>query len=105
MKQIKALLILTLGVFLTLPLFAARAPAEAKIQEHVFVFRLDQDFEGTRKPQKESAKFEYRTEAASYEIAFKKAAQACFQHFKDGRKLSEAEGLSIIDTCANPRGS
>lgn len=48
-------------------------------------------------------KFEYTQKAASYEEAFHKAAQACFTHFKGGRRLAEEQGLDIIDVCANPR--
>jgi hypothetical protein len=33
--------------------------------------------------------------------AFEIAALTCFQHFKNGRHLSESEGLDIIDVCAN----
>lgn len=48
-------------------------------------------------------RFEYSTQAASYEDAFKQAAQACYRHFKNGKPLTEDEGLDIIDVCANPR--
>lgn len=47
--------------------------------------------------------FQYSRTAASYEEAFEDAAQACFKHFKKGRRLNENEGLDIIDVCANPR--
>src|SRR6187399_580617 len=47
--------------------------------------------------------FEYEQKAPSYEDAFDKAAQACYKHFKGGRRLSEDTGLDIIDVCANPR--
>lgn len=47
--------------------------------------------------------FEVRRPAGSYEEAFEKAADACFKHFKNGKKLSEDKGLDIIDVCANPR--
>lgn len=39
----------------------------------------------------------------TYEKAFAAAAQDCFNHFKAGKKLSEDQGLDIIDVCANPR--
>lgn len=47
----------------------------------------------------------FRTEkvASSYEIAFQTAAQECFNYFKSGKKLTEEQGLDIIDVCANPR--
>lgn len=47
--------------------------------------------------------FKYTRSAASYEEAFEHAADACFKHFKNGKRLSENEGLDIIDVCANPR--
>lgn len=47
--------------------------------------------------------FKYSRSAASYEEAYEHAAQACFKHFKNGKRLSESEGLDIIDVCANPR--
>lgn len=56
-------------------------------------------------------KFQYRGEslevrkpANSYEDAFEQAADTCFRHFKGNKaKISEDEGLDIIDVCANPR--
>ena len=47
--------------------------------------------------------YEYSTAADSYESAFEKAAQACFNHFKGGRRVSQDVGLDIIDVCANPK--
>jgi hypothetical protein len=47
--------------------------------------------------------FEYSRKAASYEEALDSAAQACFNHFKAGRRLTENQGLDIIDVCVNPR--
>lgn len=47
--------------------------------------------------------FSYSRMAASYEDAYETAAQACFKHFKGEKRLSEDEGLDIIDVCANPR--
>lgn len=79
--------------------------AKTSAQNFEFVFRLEKDFELSARAPKSEVKFEYQTQASNYEEAYKKAAQACFTHFKAGRKLSEDEGLSIIDTCANPRGS
>lgn len=35
--------------------------------------------------------------------AFELAATQCFNHFKGSRKISETEGLDIIDVCANIR--
>lgn len=54
-------------------------------------------------------KFSYKNEvlkinqeASSYDSAYKIAAKSCFEHFKNKKKLSNDEGLSIIDICANP---
>ena len=47
--------------------------------------------------------YEYTQKAKTYEDAYSKAAQACFTHFKAGRRVSEDQGLDIIDVCANPR--
>jgi hypothetical protein len=49
------------------------------------------------------ASFEYKQSSASFEEAFERAAQACYTHFKDGKRLTEDAGLDIIDVCANPR--
>lgn len=68
-----------------------------------FTFRLDAETKA-KLPKAESP-YKFRTQAASYDEAFKKAAQACYNHFKAGERLSEEAGLGVIDTCANPRGS
>lgn len=47
--------------------------------------------------------YEYSQASTSYEEAYEKAAKACYQHFKNGKRLSEDQGLDIIDVCANPR--
>ena len=62
------------------------------IKEYGFKFKMT-----------ENEKYEYVTKANTYEDAFEKAAQACFNHFKGGRRVSEDRGLAIIDVCANPR--
>lgn len=46
---------------------------------------------------------EIRSPAASYEEAYEKAAQKCFNHYKGSANVSEDRGLDIIDVCANPR--
>lgn len=71
------LLIYTLALLLIL--FAARAKAD------VYIFKMDN--------------IGYTTNAKTYE----EAAQKCFNHFKHPN-MSEVEGLSIIDMCANPTG-
>ncbi|MGZ3772093.1 MAG: hypothetical protein ACXVCY_08580 [Pseudobdellovibrionaceae bacterium] len=47
--------------------------------------------------------FEVRHPAGSYEEAYEKAAQKCFDFYKGSGKVSENRGLDIIDVCANPR--
>ena len=53
----------------------------------------------------ENTKLHLELTAGSYEDAFKDAADRCFKHFKKelGGKLSENQGLDVIDGCANPR--
>lgn len=41
-------------------------------------------------------------EAASYEVAYKNAATACFRLLTGGLYPGEEQGLQIIDICANP---
>jgi len=47
--------------------------------------------------------YEYSQKSASYDEAYKRAAQNCYTHFKAGQRLTEDRGLDIIDVCANPR--
>ena len=47
--------------------------------------------------------YTYETQSDSKEDAYEKAAQSCFQHYKKGRRISQDEGMDIIDICANPR--
>lgn len=49
--------------------------------------------------------YEVTSRAATYEEAFDRAAQDCFQYFRGGRHISEDQGLDIIDVCANPRST
>lgn len=60
-------------------------------KEYNFKFKFEQEV------------FEYSTKSPSYEDAFEKAAQACFSHYKHGRRVSMERGVDIIDVCANPR--
>ena len=46
--------------------------------------------------------FPYRVSAADWPTAFERSAEACFNHFKQGRRVAEEVGVSIIDSCANP---
>lgn len=70
-----------------------------------FHFTFEHKIEGKRtmRAPLSVSKYEFKTQADTWEDAFKEAAKACYKHFKDGRSLSEDEGLDIIDTCANPR--
>ena len=47
--------------------------------------------------------YTYETQSDSQEEAYERAATACFQHYKGGRRISMDQGLDIIDICANPR--
>ena len=47
--------------------------------------------------------YEYETKSDSKDDAYQKAAQACFDHFKQGRRVSMDYGQDIIDICVNPR--
>jgi len=47
--------------------------------------------------------YTYETKADSHEEAYEHAATACFNHYKQGRRISMDYGLDIIDVCANPR--
>lgn len=95
------ILVVLFALGLARPAFAATPPADKG--DFAFVFRLDS--EAKAKLPKARSPYTYRTQASTYEEAFKKAAQACFDHFKAGERLSEEVGLSVIDACANPRGT
>lgn len=60
-------------------------------KEYAFKFKFEQEI------------YEYSTKSPSYEEAYEKAAQACFKHYKQGRRVSMDRGMDIIDVCANPR--
>jgi hypothetical protein len=47
--------------------------------------------------------FEFQSQASTPTEAFERAAQACFDHFKQGRHVSMERGQDIIDVCVNPR--
>jgi hypothetical protein len=86
---------LLMSMLVVSPLFASvsfgwieKAPAQ---KSYSFKFKLKDN------------KFEYSRTAASYEEAFREAAQVCFNHYKGNRHVAEDEGLDIIDVCANPR--
>lgn len=74
-------------------------------EKREFHFTFSHKLEGklTVREPKSVHKYEYKTVADSWDDAFREAAKACYRHFKDGRRLTEDEGLDIIDTCANPR--
>lgn len=76
----------------------------AESKEFHFMFEHKLEGKLTVRSPKSVQKYEYSTQADSWDDAFREAAKACYRHFKDGRKLTEDEGLDIIDTCANPRG-
>ena len=47
--------------------------------------------------------YSFETQSRDHDEAFKKAAEACFNHFKQGRHVSMDEGQDIIDICVNPK--
>lgn len=70
--------------------FAWNSPGHSG-KEYTFKFKLNgQSFETTQT-------------AASYDDAYRVAAQKCFTHYKGSGRVSESRGLDIIDVCANPR--
>jgi hypothetical protein len=64
---------------------------DAAAKEYTFKFNL------------KGSTYEVTHKGGSYEDAYQVAAQKCFTHYKDGKKVSEDRGLDIIDVCANPR--
>ena len=88
--QIMTVLLMILGISLQARAWIESSPME---KAYTFKFHLAND------------SFEYSQKAPSYEEAYEKAAQACFNHFKAGRRVSEDRGLDIIDICANPRST
>lgn len=89
------LYILALVLVLGVQSFAATSHTEVKPQTYVFKFSY------------KGEKLEVRRQVATYDQAFEQAAQTCFNHFKRNHegKLTEDQGLDIIDVCANPRSS
>ncbi len=91
MKTFLTSSLMTLAMALTST--AAHAWAATTPMEKLYTFKF--------KLSKET--YEYNQKSTSYEEAFEKAAQSCFNHYKDGKHLTENQGLDIIDVCANPR--
>jgi len=75
------------------PSASASTPKDTTDQVYRFKFRL------------KGETYEYTQKSSSYEVAFESAAKACYKHFKGGRRISEDQGLDIIDVCANPRST
>lgn len=90
--MIRALITLTVFFAST---FAVAATSVPDMKPQAFVFKYKYQGEN----------LEVRRQMASYEQAFEQAAQTCFDHYKrnHGGKLTEDQGLDIIDVCANPR--
>lgn len=89
--------------FIALQILIAVSFILGSLQSHAWISK-----EETMKPYNFKFKmadttFEYSQKSASYEEAFGKAAKACYRHFKNGKPLTEDQGLDIIDVCANPR--
>ena len=47
--------------------------------------------------------YSFETKNSDHDEAYRKAADACFNHFKQGRHISMEEGQDIIDICVNPK--
>ena len=90
--MIRALITLTVLLASTFAMAATSAP---EVKPKAFVFKYHYQGEN----------LEVRRQVASYEQAFEQAAQTCFDHYRRnfGGKLTEDQGLDIIDVCANPR--
>jgi hypothetical protein len=84
-------------------LMGGSTSALAAENEFQFRFEMSVSKDLTTRTPATKTRFEYVTRADTYEDAFKIAAQACYRHFKDGKSLTEDQGLDIIDVCANPR--
>jgi len=88
----KKVFLAALLVVSVLPCLSHAAPASATAQIYHFDFKpLHGDT------------FSYEIQSGAHDEAFKKAADACFNHFKAGRHISMDEGQDIIDICVNPR--
>jgi hypothetical protein len=66
--------------------------SHAQAKEFTFKFNINRD------------QLQYKTDADTWEIAYKRAANFCFDFLaKREKTLTEDKGLDIIDVCANPR--
>ena len=75
--------------------FAATSERTQKPSTPSFIFKFNYKGES----------LEVRRQTPTYEEAFRQAAQTCFEHYRrqiDG-KMTEDQGLDVIDVCANPR--
>lgn len=76
---------------LFLSLLSATSQAALHTKDYQFKFEY----------QKET--FNYSETSSSYDEAFESAAKACFDHYRDHKRVSMDKGMDIIDVCANPR--
>ncbi len=82
----------SIALILSFSLSAIASPRPTdEAQVYSFKFRL------------KGESFEFSQKSASYEQAYEIAAKACYRHYKAGQRLTEDQGLDIIDVCANPR--
>jgi hypothetical protein len=82
----------SLALILSFSLSAIASPQpNSEAQVYSFKFRL------------KGENFEFSHKSTSYEKAYEVAAKACYRHYKAGQRLTEDQGLDIIDVCANPR--
>lgn len=89
--------------FITLQVLIAASFILGSLQSHAWISKEETTKLYNFKFKMVDTTFEYSQKSASYEEAFGKAAKACYRHFKNGKALTEDQGLDIIDVCANPR--
>ncbi len=93
MKKLAKLTIQLLPTMALLVSFSLSAVASPSPEAQLFQFKFKMKGET----------FEFAQKSTSYEQAFEVAAKACYRHYKNGQRLTEDQGLDIIDVCANPR--
>jgi len=92
MKALIATVLILLGLLFTSA--QAMAWVATPTEEKPYAFKFNK-FEGEN--------YQYETKAGDQETAFRRAADACFNHYKQGRHISMDYGQDIIDVCVNPK--
>ena len=81
----------TISVLFVLTLFTQGAFSAVETKTFQFNFK----FKGES--------YKITNTAPTWEKAYEIAAIDCFKHFQGNNRLSEDQGLDVIDVCANPR--